>query len=812
MPQQDPWSDFMPGASTAAPQPRPIMGPPPVAKQPDPVAIQNADRGDRAEGRQAAQSTWTTLPASEATKRGLPPGGTYQVNGLNEVKTILAPPKAGPDPVSTAKSILTSAGVDLLSEDDRVADLIRGSTSGGVQKFGADLYGDLTGDSTDGMENIATLKALASDLTLQMTGGSLGNQISNADRDFIMDRMGNIGDARAPADQRLAAWKEVRGRLARTLGVDLPLEVRVTDDSDDEGLTGVTTDDGTNNIATGLNTPPSGGNGGGMDILSKGIPNTLAGLAQGAASATYDLGASVGDALEYGLRQGGGALLDLGGANNAADWWRGDFRASPTASDTIEQMFPTPEGYGASRFASQLVGGAMVPFGPKATPRVRLPTNMDAIANPARDVIQAGKDAGVRVMTSDVREPTTFLGKTAQAMGERIPIAGTGAARAAQQEERVKAVKDIAKDFGADIAGNYLDDIASDLATTRGTQISNLTKVKNAVIDGVQGVFQAPRTVQAIDQQVARLKGINEGAFAPVIKQLEAFKANIVSGKTLREVEGNRKLLGDMFEDPNLSAIRGDGQKAVNAVYAPLREDMGAFIKQTAGDKAYQKWAASNERLSVLAGELDSTAFKSVLRNSETTPEVVGRLLTNKSPSEVRRLYSNLSPAGQAKTRAGILAMAIEKAGGIDNISPDKFANAIAQNSKAAGVAFEGADLDRLRGLERLLQYTKRAGAASAAPPTGVQNAPLIGAGVGYAGGLPAIASMGGVGLLARLYESPATRNLLIKLDKTPKGSKAEGVWLERILKAATSQAGQVREAANSNAISAAAAGNPEQQ
>lgn len=120
----------------------------------------------------------------------------------------------------TAASLLTAAGVDLARGVDPISDLIRGSTSGRAQAIGANIWGGVTGDATDGMENIGRLKTIVSDMTLQLTGGSLGTQISNADREFIMERVGNLADPNVPADQRLAAWEQVKQRMANLTGVE----------------------------------------------------------------------------------------------------------------------------------------------------------------------------------------------------------------------------------------------------------------------------------------------------------------------------------------------------------------------------------------------------------------------------------------------------------------------------------------------------------------------------------------------------------------------------------------------------------------
>jgi len=119
----------------------------------------------------------------------------------------------------TAESLLRAAGVDIQRGIDPVSDLIRGSTSGPIQRIGAQAYGAVTGDATDGMENIARLQTIVSDLTTQLTGGTLGSQISNSDREFIVQRVGNLADANVPADARLAAWDQVKRRMANILGV-----------------------------------------------------------------------------------------------------------------------------------------------------------------------------------------------------------------------------------------------------------------------------------------------------------------------------------------------------------------------------------------------------------------------------------------------------------------------------------------------------------------------------------------------------------------------------------------------------------------
>ena len=135
-----------------------------------------------------------------------------------------------------------------------------------------------------------------------------------------------------------------------------------------------------------------------------------------------------------------------------------------------------------------------------------------------------------------------------------------------------------------------------------------------------------------------------------------------------------------------------------------------------------------------------------------------------------------------------IIARAVEKGGGIDNVSPDRFANQVRDLGKSVNIFFTGDDLKRVQGLARVLNSTKRAGEAAALPPSGVQNfyAMLGIGGAGVGGGLPGAvataAGMASVGGAARLYESAVVRNLLMKFPQVRPGSAEEAELLKRLM------------------------------
>jgi hypothetical protein len=415
--------------------------------------------------------------------------------------------------------------------------------------------------------------------------------------------------------------------------------------------------------------------------------------------------------------------------------------------------------------------------------------------------IQAAKRAGVDLMTSDVIPPRTFVGRTAQQAGERIPLAGTGAVRGGQQAQRIEAVKTVLREFGADDAANASDKVMADLARKRSAELGKYSRMKSDVLQSADqfGPVQVGRATQAIDDQIAKQQAIGTRQSEAVVSVLEDFK-QAAQGKPMTVLDAVRSQIGKAFDGQDMATIKDAGTKALQAVYGPLRQDMDDHIRRFGARRDINKWQVANKRLSEMAGEIESTTLRSVLRSGDVKPEVVNRMLFSKSPSEVKALYSGLTPQGRANARTAIIAKAADEAGGMAEISPDRFANSIKKMGDQVGVFFAGDDLAAVEGLARTLQITKRAGEAAAAPPTGVQVAVPLGFGVL----VDALGSMGAattgavtIGGIARLYESPAVRNLLIKMPKVKRGSAEEAALVKRIVSTIQSQSEQLKQAAD---------------
>jgi hypothetical protein len=152
-------------------------------------------------------------------------------------------------------------------------------------------------------------------------------------------------------------------------------------------------------------------------------------------------------------------------------------------------------------------------------------------------------------------------------------------------------------------------------------------------------------------------------------------------------------------------------------------------------------------------------------------------LLFSSKPSDVKLLYQNLNEQGRASARTAVVQEALAKAGGMENLSPDKFKTALSKLGSQIGVFFKGDDLEAATGLVKALQLTERGALAGVTPPTGVQALPyLMGLGLGGQFGTgPAIAIAGTIGGIARLYERTGVRSALkaVAQAKAPAAEKS---------------------------------------
>jgi hypothetical protein len=397
--------------------------------------------------------------------------------------------------------------------------------------------------------------------------------------------------------------------------------------------------------------------------------------------------------------------------------------------------------------------------------------------------IQEVENLGMRVMTSDALPPQNFISKTMQQTGERIPFAGTGGIRTEQFQTGVNLVEDVLKDYGATGTLNATDDVTRSLIAKRGSDLTKYATNKKEVIERLanNGVVPVPNALKAIDDEIARLsKNAGNEQADTVIDNLNKIR-NTIQNKDLSAIEVERQILGSLYKDPNLLAAKDLGEKAMNKIYAPLREDMGNFIKANGQRRDFLKWKLSNDRLAQLAGEVENKAIKRVLSDGEVTPEVVGNILFKGNPSAIKALYRQLPPKGKTSAKLAILNEAAkdsaETVGLNATFSPAKFKRNIEKLGDSIGVFFDANEKARIDGIIRAIDLTKRAQQSGVVTNSGQQAVPFIAGSflTDIFGGMgAATASLATMGGLARLYESAPVRNILISLSKAPKGSDKE--------------------------------------
>ena len=116
--------------------------------------------------------------------------------------------------IAASAKVLKAIGYDPAAKTDKVSELIKQSTSGGLEAVTTGGLG-MVGISTSGAKAIGSLEALASSLNLDMLGGRLGAGISDADTAMIRQGLADIANPRIPAPTRLAAWNTVVEKLSQ---------------------------------------------------------------------------------------------------------------------------------------------------------------------------------------------------------------------------------------------------------------------------------------------------------------------------------------------------------------------------------------------------------------------------------------------------------------------------------------------------------------------------------------------------------------------------------------------------------------------
>jgi hypothetical protein len=420
---------------------------------------------------------------------------------------------------------------------------------------------------------------------------------------------------------------------------------------------------------------------------------------------------------------------------------------------------------------------------------------------PMQSIVDDSAKFKTQLMTSDVIPPKTFAGKALQAGAEKIPVVGTGPVRATQQANRISDVRDLLHQFSADDETiKASNDVMRDLLTKRKDNFARWEGLKKEALKSVEeskpgATVPMPKTIKSIDESIAYLKGLNNEKVGPAISELTNWKT-AVQNQSPSNVLTNKQMLGDIFDAPEMSAVKKVMGSELKKTYDAVKNDLTDFVGEAGGAQAKNKWNIANAEESKLFKEVEGKILDRILEEGKVRPEVVKNMLFNKDRSVIESLNKNLTAKGRASARTAIMQEVGKKIG--EDASPEKFITEIRKlknGGDPVGVFFSGDDLKAVEGLTRVLKATSRASQASLSPPTGVQlvlPAATTGLATYFGGGVPgfiaALGTMGAAGGAARIYESKPVRDILMKLPKVAAKSAEETALFNRLFEVVKAQ------------------------
>lgn len=427
---------------------------------------------------------------------------------------------------------------------------------------------------------------------------------------------------------------------------------------------------------------------------------------------------------------------------------------------------------GASEYLAPLAGGAY-----RYTKQLlRGSGDLDAMT-----LVRQAEQANVPLMTSDVFQPETAMGKTYQTISERIPILGTASNRAAQAKARLDSVENLMADFAADVGEDYLPYLVKSMKQSSADKRAKISLMNNRAIEALDsaGTVQPTKAVAMIQESIQKelsKQRPNQKVVDDLSLWLEQLQPS--NFKTIKESRSTiQKQISEMYSGQNTQIGKTEAPLYTKIVSA-LDEDLTDFARSTGLKDAYRDWRVSNTLFREEYQKMRSGAIKQILDKGDIEPEKIRLLLSENKPSANLRLWNNLTPEGRQNTQKLILTDAYNRAtsNSTGELSADAFATALSRKDPLVKVFFKGDDGLAVEGLINVLRNTQRANQAGTITQTGQQAGALLGVGgtwYGMALNPAATASLIGViGAATKGGESKAARNILIKLAGLPPQSE----------------------------------------
>lgn len=402
---------------------------------------------------------------------------------------------------------------------------------------------------------------------------------------------------------------------------------------------------------------------------------------------------------------------------------------------------------------------------------------------PIEGLIAASEQFNVPVMTSDIYNPQNWFQRGAQITSEWLPVVGTGSVRHAQQEAREQALEDFVNMYRGGSYEEVIQEVGAKNQELRNAAGAVYNKV-NPYLDqlsreGGVPLSNATKEMQNLSEYITQPGLDIDDSVLNMVDDLEYLMTG--TPQSFQVLKDN---IGAWHErinsiDPNSRALPSKVKARFDQVLRAARKDRDEFAKANLSDKDFGALREADRAWGEVVSDMGTTKLKAILDKGEVTPEVARGMMFSRNQSDIKRLYDNLTPKGQAAARSVFITeIANDLAKQQKGLSPTSFASKLSKYQDGAEVLFKGKRKEELDGFINLMQSTARAqevqrGAGSQTFERLAGLGAVGAAGGGLAGAIPAeaFAAYASIGGLSRLFESPKVRNILIRAKGMKPGS-----------------------------------------
>jgi len=411
---------------------------------------------------------------------------------------------------------------------------------------------------------------------------------------------------------------------------------------------------------------------------------------------------------------------------------------------------------------AKLVGSRLVP---------------SAVIAARQQLVREAEGLRIPLKTSDV-----FQGKAGilKNTGEAFPVVGTRNLIKSQVAERRAATQELLNQYGAQpglVARDQdLTRLYNSFEIGRGQQLRAATDLKRQAMEAAMATnlpVPTPNGLAAIDNQIQHLAGsMNEEQIVPVLQRFR----NAIEMGNLANIENARREAGRQFTALGLGDIRTQGQQIMSSIYAPIRRDIGRFIETHGNLGDVRRWEVANRRITILADQLNENILRSVLREGESTPEAIQRLIFNSPTSRIANTYRSLPAIGQSQFRTAVIREAAQNSMVEGQVNLRQFSTNIRNLERQLNIGFTPDQRLQVEGLGRVLEATQSAEKPFSSLPKMVGVTTITATShFLHAGWLASITTAvgvtGSIAALSRIYESSPVRDTLIQLARVRPGT-----------------------------------------